>query len=149
MFLRSEECLKFLKKSWRGILALCDNGKPYAFPVAYILYRDVPHFLFLKYGRKMKIIEKNPNACYLVYIEEDRKVVSILIEGILEYVENVDVVKDVVRKFVEEIFPRDPYFKNLKNIDIDKLVNDIISRKIPGIYRLEISNISCVVEYYD
>ncbi len=144
--LRGFDCLKFLSYSWRGILALCDDGKPYAFPVAYILHGESLYFLFSKYGRKINILKKNPHACYIVYIEEKTRTISIIIEGILEHVNDLDIVKQIVHKFVNEIIPRDPYFKSWSNRDASRIISDIISGSIPGIFRLNIESISCMVE---
>ena len=123
-------------------LRTCDHYRPYLIPVAHIFYEGSPHFLFAKAGRKIQIICRNPHACYLTSMENVNEIVTVLVEGILEHLENLEDMKRIVKIFVEEIFPRDPYFSFLKNFSVDEIVRMCSEGRIPGIYKLKINSIT-------
>ncbi len=137
-----EECEKALERAWRGVLGLCDDYKPYLIPVAHIYTSGSIYFFFSKYGRKIEIIRKNPHACYLTSIEDVHEVVTVLVEGILEHLENLEVMKKIVKIFVENIFPRDPYFANLRCLTVDDIVRSCANGEMPGVYKLNIINLN-------
>ncbi|NPB00050.1 MAG: hypothetical protein GXO10_01610 [Crenarchaeota archaeon] len=134
--------MKILEQTWRGVLGLCDEYKPYLIPVAHIFVNDSLYFFFSRFGRKIEIIRRNPHACYLTSIENVNEVVTVLVEGILEHLEDLETMRRIVKIFVENIFPRDPYFTYLRNLSVDEIVEKCINRTMPGIYRLNITDLS-------
>lgn len=137
-----EECVKVLERTWRGVLGLCDESKPYLIPVAHVFMNDSVYFFFSKYGRKVEIIRRNPHACYLTSIEDVDEVVTVLVEGVLEHLENLEVMKRIVKIFVENIFPRDPYFTSLRGMTVEDIVRSCARGEMPGVYKLNIVNLN-------
>ncbi len=131
-----------LRKTWRGVLGLCDDGRPYMIPIAHVFEGESLYFFFAKAGRKIQIIRKNPHACYLTSIEDVNEIVTVLVEGILEHLEKLEDMKKIVKIFVEKIFPKDPYFRLLRELSEDHIVEMCYKGKIPGIYKLEIANLT-------
>ncbi len=142
--LSAEEIKRILQDTWHGVLALIDEDKPYCFPTAHIFYMGSLYFLFLKYGRKVKCIERNPNACYLVFELTEDKWFSVIAEGHMARVKEPSEMRPVLELFYSKVFPRDPYFRELRGKPevVDKLIREIAESHIPGLYRLEIVRLS-------
>ncbi|OYT26746.1 MAG: hypothetical protein B6V02_01080 [Thermoprotei archaeon ex4572_64] len=142
----SEELLNYLKKHWRGVLGLVDVDKPYCIPMAYIIYNNDVYLLFVKEGRKTECLKRNRNACYLVELLEHGKHVSILIEGYLEKIHDLERVKKVLELFVKHIVPRDAYLRGFE-FNIDELARQYVySDTYAGIYRFVIKNYSVMIK---
>jgi len=90
--IENSDVQEFLKTSRCGVLSLVDGDKPYCIAMGH--YYDGKDFYFLtsaKEGqRKMKCIEDNANACYMIYdsrrekpeiIKRGIRCRSVLVEG--------------------------------------------------------------------
>lgn len=63
--LADEETRDLLRRAYWGMLAVCDDGAPYAVPVAYGW--DGEHFyIAMVAGRKTEVLERNPRTCLTV-----------------------------------------------------------------------------------
>ena len=143
--LSPEQVLSLLSsRIWRGFLAVVDDNRPYCFPVAHVVHNNMLYFLFTKYGRKTRALEKNNNVCYACLERVENMYISVIVEGRLEKEKDIEVLKQVVDKFIREIFPRDPYFKGFSS-DRDTIVQMIVDGKIPGVYKLVIHNVDALI----
>jgi len=82
------EVMNFIKDSPVGILTLVDGDRPYGVPLEHHFDGKTLRFITSpRKGRKLNCIERNPNACYVIYEsrrEEPEKVTrcrSVIIEG--------------------------------------------------------------------
>jgi nitroimidazol reductase NimA-like FMN-containing flavoprotein (pyridoxamine 5'-phosphate oxidase superfamily) len=82
------EVLDFIKDSSVGVLTLVDGDKPYGVPLEHHFDGKTLRFITSpRKGRKINCIERNPNACYVIYEsrrEKPDKVArcrSVVIEG--------------------------------------------------------------------
>jgi nitroimidazol reductase NimA-like FMN-containing flavoprotein (pyridoxamine 5'-phosphate oxidase superfamily) len=82
------EVISFIEENPAGVLSLVDGDKPYAVPLEHNFDGKSLYFQISKRrGRKVICIEKNPNACYVVYKSRRDKqnqalpCRSVLIEG--------------------------------------------------------------------
>jgi len=143
-YLTEEEIKQILEQTWHGVLALVDEDKPYCFPTAHVYYRGGIYFLFLKYGRKVRCIEKNPRACYLVHEVSPHRWFSILVEGRLVKVSDSLELRSVLDLFYSRVFQVDPYFAELRSDRsvIDRLLDQIARSNIPGVYKLDVEKLS-------
>ncbi len=142
--LSDREIKSLLEECWHGVLALVDGERPYCFPTAHVFCRGSLYFLFLRYGRKIRCIERNPNACYLVLNMSSHSWFSIVVEGVLTRVDSATEVREVLEMFASRVFPRDPYFSELVEVPgiTARLLEEHMSGRIPGVYRMSLSNIS-------
>jgi nitroimidazol reductase NimA-like FMN-containing flavoprotein (pyridoxamine 5'-phosphate oxidase superfamily) len=62
------EILKLMKDKRPGVLCLVDEGRPYAIPMGHY-FKDANTIYFSSSGgvRKLKCIETNPYACFVLY----------------------------------------------------------------------------------
>ncbi len=131
--LSDEEIEKIAEETWEGILGLVNGDKPYCIPVAHVYYNGNLYFLFLREGRKIRCIETNKNACYLIHKISKDFSYSILIEGYVERVSNRDEVEKVLEKFYANVIPNDPFFKG---VDLKEVRKICLSDSKTGIYKL-------------
>ena len=91
--------IKLLQTEREGFLAMCDEGLPYCIPFGYVLIDDSVYISLLPQGRKWACIQKNPQVCFSVYAwNKDRSAwASVVIEGELEPVSALDLIRRVVR----------------------------------------------------
>lgn len=82
------EVMNFIKDSPVGILTLVDGDRPYGVPLEHHFDGKTLRFITSpRKGRKLNCIERNPNACYVIYEsrrEKPEKVTrcrSVIIEG--------------------------------------------------------------------
>lgn len=82
------EAISFIKESAAGVLALVDGNKPYAIPVEHYFDGKTLNFkISARKGRKVNCIEKNPDACYVIYKSrrdkpnQDSPCRSVIVEG--------------------------------------------------------------------
>jgi nitroimidazol reductase NimA-like FMN-containing flavoprotein (pyridoxamine 5'-phosphate oxidase superfamily) len=82
------EIMNFIKESQVGVLTLVDEGKPYGVPLEHHFDGKALRFIISpRKGRKISCIEKNPNACYVIYEsrrakpQEVSRCRSVVIEG--------------------------------------------------------------------
>ena len=61
-----EEMEKILKRAEVGRIALCDGSEPYIVPVNFFYHERKIAFHCAWEGKKLDIIEKNPNCCFEV-----------------------------------------------------------------------------------
>jgi nitroimidazol reductase NimA-like FMN-containing flavoprotein (pyridoxamine 5'-phosphate oxidase superfamily) len=59
----------FLVGSRTGVLALCDEGSPYAVPVNYVWVDGSVFFHGAGSGRKIDVLLRNPSVCFTVFEE--------------------------------------------------------------------------------
>lgn len=57
---------KFLEKAETAFLGLADDGVPYVVPLNYVWWNGSFYFHGAREGRKMEMIERNPEACVTV-----------------------------------------------------------------------------------
>ena len=93
-------------------IAFIDDEYPYISPFQYILFNNSLYFHFTDYGKKKKILAKNPNVC--VSIENFKPNLSkyyfISMQGKLKLVKNNDLKKKVVSQMVKRA--RENYSEN-------------------------------------
>ncbi len=143
--LSREQALALLSgRVWRGFLAVVDDGRPYCFPVAHVVYGENLYFLFTKYGRKIRAIERNNNVCYACLEKIENMYISIIVEGTLHKENDTNILRTVIQKFIKDIFPRDPYFRGFCTGE-DEILTMISTGQIPGVYKLLIENIDTIV----
>ncbi len=143
--LSPEQVLSLLSsRIWRGFLAVIDGDRPYCFPVAHVVHNGTLFFLFTKYGRKTRALESNNNVCYSCLERVENMYISVIVEGKLERERELETLRQVIDKFIREVFPKDPYFRGFSN-DREAIIQMILSNKIPGVYRLLIYNIDALV----
>jgi nitroimidazol reductase NimA-like FMN-containing flavoprotein (pyridoxamine 5'-phosphate oxidase superfamily) len=82
------EVMNFIRDSSAGVLTLVDGDKPYGVPLEHHFDGKTLRFITSpRKGRKINCIERNPNACYVIYEsrrEKPDKVArcrSVVIEG--------------------------------------------------------------------
>lgn len=82
------EVMNFIKDSPVGVLTLVDGDRPYGVPLEHHFDGKTLRFITSpRKGRKFNCIERNPNACYVIYEsrrEKPEKVTrcrSVIIEG--------------------------------------------------------------------
>jgi nitroimidazol reductase NimA-like FMN-containing flavoprotein (pyridoxamine 5'-phosphate oxidase superfamily) len=68
--LSPENCLEQLRLGEWGVLALCDDGRPYGVPLHYVLLEEGDAFGLLFHcapaGLKLDILDRFPQACFTV-----------------------------------------------------------------------------------
>ncbi len=92
---------QFLATENTGFLGLADGVLPYVLPLNFVWVDDAIYFHGAAEGRKVTIIEENPNACFTVSAnlgtltdpvpaKTDTAYMSVLIFGTVEKVEEID-----------------------------------------------------------
>jgi nitroimidazol reductase NimA-like FMN-containing flavoprotein (pyridoxamine 5'-phosphate oxidase superfamily) len=62
------EVIRFIKDSPVGVLTLLDGDKPYGVPLEHHFDGKTLRFITSpRKGRKINCIQRNPNACYVIY----------------------------------------------------------------------------------
>lgn len=84
--LADEETRDLLRRAYWGMLAVSDDGAPYAVPVAYGW--DGEHFyVAMGAGRKADALERNPRVCLTVAeVPAGRPWLSAVVQGRIEWV---------------------------------------------------------------
>jgi nitroimidazol reductase NimA-like FMN-containing flavoprotein (pyridoxamine 5'-phosphate oxidase superfamily) len=123
-------------------IAFIDDEYPYISPFQYVFMDNNLYFHFTNYGKKKKILTKNPNVC--VSIENFKHDLSsyyfISIQGKLEIVEDIDLRVKIMKQMAE--LARKKYSKNfLQAHGFDKEEDwDILASENQLIYKLNVSN---------
>jgi len=91
--------IQLLETTPEGFLAMCDENRPYCLPFGYVFIDDSVYISLLPQGRKWACLQKNPQVCFSVYAwNNDRSAwASVVIEGKLEEVSDLDIIKRVVQ----------------------------------------------------
>ena len=97
--LNHNEIIALLQREKEGCLSMCDDGKPYSIPFGYVLIDETVYLSMLPQGRKWTCLQKNTQVCFTVFSwNGDRSVwASVTIEGRLEMVEDLDIIRRVVQ----------------------------------------------------
>ena len=113
-----DKMIALLHNEREGILAMCDDDKPYCLPFGYVMVDGCVHISLLPQGRKWDCIQKNPRVCFTVFSwNEDRSAwASVAVEGELELVDNLDTIKRVVQA-------------NAARLDIDS-IEDYVEKRM-------------------
>ncbi|MFX1379601.1 MAG: pyridoxamine 5'-phosphate oxidase family protein [Promethearchaeota archaeon] len=97
-------------------IAFVDNKYPYISPFQYVLFEENLYFHFTDYGKKKKILEKNPNVC--VSIEKFEADLSsyyfISMQGKLELVEDNKLKNKIINQMVKSASSK--YSKNFLSV---------------------------------
>jgi nitroimidazol reductase NimA-like FMN-containing flavoprotein (pyridoxamine 5'-phosphate oxidase superfamily) len=60
------KCEEFIVGTYQGALVMCRENTPYAVPMNHG-YEEVRfYFQCAPTGKKLRVIEKNPNSCYVI-----------------------------------------------------------------------------------
>ena len=86
--LSKQEIDEFLKKGFWGVLATSLNDEPYGVPIIYAYDDDGVFYVANGPGKKIEILEKNPNVTLTVVELEDygRKWKSVIVYGKVEII---------------------------------------------------------------
>jgi len=120
-------------------IAFIDGDYPYISPFQYAYIDDNLYFHLTDYGKKKKILVKNPNVC--VSIENFKPDLSeyyfISIQGMLKLVKDKDLIQKVINQMVKQA--REKYSKNfLSAHGFDKKVGwEHFTPKDQLVYKLE------------
>jgi len=60
------ECERILKRSFVGVMVMCDDEEPYAVPINHAYSDGKLYFHCAPTGRKLDMIRANPRVCYIV-----------------------------------------------------------------------------------
>lgn len=135
--LTDKEIEEVLSTTWDGVLCLVDQDKPYCIPIAHVYHDGGIYILFLKEGRKTRCAETNKNACYLVHCIIGNAYYSILVEGYLNRTNDETEVEVVLKKFYDNVFPKDPFFKEFRELDkFQQIVKICLGDSKVGLYKL-------------
>lgn len=137
---------EFLNVSKTGYLGLADDSYPYVVPLNYVWMDGTIYFHGASEGRKVDILEKNPQACFTVSADfgtmthpvpakTDTAFMSVMIFGQAEKVENLDESVQAMQKMLDKYVPG-YYEKLLASSHVDKYRSSLGSKtavyKIPA-----------------
>jgi nitroimidazol reductase NimA-like FMN-containing flavoprotein (pyridoxamine 5'-phosphate oxidase superfamily) len=91
--------ITLLQHGREGVLAMCDDGRPYCLPFGYVLIDETVYISLLPQGRKWASLQKNPKVCFTVFSWNDdhSEWASVAVEGTLELVNDLDIIRRVVQ----------------------------------------------------
>ena len=121
-----------------GTLALCENEKPYSVPINFVEYEENIYFHGSFKGKKADILKKNSFASFSVvepcalipsYFSSNEGLAcpathffkSVIIDGVIEFVENKDEKIDVLTKLMQKLQPEGNY-KPLNENEYEKII---------------------------
>lgn len=135
-----DEAKKILKESTNGVLCLTDwEGKPYGVPMSFIYDEgNAIYFHCAISGRKIDIIKKNTNACFVTIAQDEihpdeftTYFKSVIVEGKIKILSNRQKMFDALRLLSTKYSP---------GIDCDPEIEKSIDRVT--VLKLEIENIT-------
>lgn len=93
-----DHMLRVLLTERDGVLAMCDEGRPYCLPFGFVYVDDSVYLSLFPRGRKWACIQKNPQVCFTVFAwNTDRtEWSSVVIDGELAPVTDLQVIRSVV-----------------------------------------------------
>jgi nitroimidazol reductase NimA-like FMN-containing flavoprotein (pyridoxamine 5'-phosphate oxidase superfamily) len=62
----NEKCELFIRGTHQGVLVMCRDNIPYAVPMNHGYENGRFYFHCAPAGKKLQVIEKNPNVCYVI-----------------------------------------------------------------------------------
>ena len=97
-------------------IAFIDDKYPYISPFQYVLFEQNLYFHFTDYGKKKRILTKNPNVCVSIEkFEEDlSSYYFISMQGKLELVEDSSLKNKIINQMVKSA--RGKYSKNFLSV---------------------------------
>ncbi len=124
-------------------LAMVDNGKPYVLPMNFGFRDGIFYFHGASFGRKVNILETNPNVCVSLFCDEklnvrtegvacsySMKYKSILASGKIVFIDEISEKKRIMNFIMKHYTGRDDFDYNLpaiKNVNIFYLNPDEIT----------------------
>ena len=94
-----------LSKVRDGVLAITDGKIPYCIPFGFVYVNEAIYLSMFPMGRKWGYIQQNPMACFNVFHwnEDFTEWFSVVVEGKLEPVTDIETVKLVIKANIEKI----------------------------------------------
>ena len=116
------ECIELLKNENRGVLSvLGDDDYPYGMPMNHFYNEDDGNVYFHcgNVGHRLEALQKHNKVSFCVFdkgseIEGDwaLKVQSVVVFGKIEFVEDVELIKDIVTRLCHKFTNDEEYIKN-------------------------------------
>ncbi len=134
-----EDIKEVLDSASYGTLALCEDEKPYSVPINFVEYEKKIYFHGSFKGKKAEILKKNKFASFSVvepcalipsYFSSNEGLAcpathffkSIIIDGVIEFVENKDEKINALTKLMQKLQPEGNY-KPLSENEYEKIIN--------------------------
>jgi nitroimidazol reductase NimA-like FMN-containing flavoprotein (pyridoxamine 5'-phosphate oxidase superfamily) len=97
--LHNDEMRRILHTVKDGVLALCDDGRPYCLPFGFVCIEDTVYISLFPRGRKWVCIQKNPRACFTAFAWNDDRTEwsSVVIDGELTLITDMEIIRSVVQ----------------------------------------------------
>lgn len=130
-----EETLALIDTKKYAVLCLVDQeGKPYGVPMDYIRRDDQLFFHGAKEGRKVDSMKNNPYACAVIVGDTEivpskfgRKYESVIVEGSIKLIDDLDMKRQVMLWVVER---NSPDYVEKGKVIIEKLLERVLVYKM-------------------
>ncbi|WP_058304226.1 pyridoxamine 5'-phosphate oxidase family protein [Gorillibacterium timonense] len=111
-----EKIHAFLAETRVGVVGISGDEYPYAVPVNYVWHRDSIYFHGMGSGKKVRLLEQNPNVSFTVYHEygtvtdpvpckADTSYMSVMLFGTAEKVKEAEEAAEALQKLMEKFTP--------------------------------------------
>ncbi len=98
--IQKEEIEKLLKNAKDGVLAFSGDNTPYCIPFGFVYVDGSVYLSMFPTGRKWQYYQNNNRVCFNVFLWNNNRTEwsSVVIEGELEMVNDINVIEAVVRE---------------------------------------------------
>lgn len=108
--LPAQKAFLLLEEGKEGVLSLCNDNIPYGVPMNYILKNRTLYFHCAAQGKKMRMLEYNPQVCFTVVVTDEvvpekftTAYQSVVVSGSIEKIEcrkeKVEILYQLCKKY--------------------------------------------------
>ena len=159
----NEQIQQFLSTARTGCLGLADGENPYVVPLNFIWMNNALYFHGAAQGRKVNIIQTNPNCCFTIYEEygtmanpipakTDTAYMSVMLFGVLEEVNDLTEATAVMQAMLDKYVPS--YYDNsLSQAHIEKYRSSlgshtVVFRLTPNVWTAKENQLNPELSFY-